>query len=108
MKFNGHWHIYEMEMWDEDYFNEEVQAYIDIDEDGIGEFQFGYVYGEIDGKTCKYANQDRFEFSWAGNDENDQANGSGWLMLKNADTIEGEIRIHMGDNSTFLAKKIIE
>jgi hypothetical protein len=26
MKFVGTWHIYEMEMWDEDYFNMEVQA----------------------------------------------------------------------------------
>lgn len=28
MDFVGTWHIYEMEMWDEDYFNMEVQAYI--------------------------------------------------------------------------------
>jgi hypothetical protein len=26
----GLWYIYEMEMWDEDYFNEETQAYIEI------------------------------------------------------------------------------
>jgi hypothetical protein len=26
----GLWHIYEMEMWDEDYFNMEVQTYIEI------------------------------------------------------------------------------
>lgn len=28
MDFTGTWHIYEMEAWDEDYFNMEVQAYI--------------------------------------------------------------------------------
>ena len=28
MDFTGTWHIYEMEMWDEYYFNMEVQAYI--------------------------------------------------------------------------------
>ena len=26
----GRWHIYEMEMWDEDYFNLETQAYVEI------------------------------------------------------------------------------
>ena len=30
MKFKGRWLIYEMEMWDEDYFNEEVQAYMSL------------------------------------------------------------------------------
>ena len=28
MQFTGTWHIYEMEMWDEDYFNMELQAYL--------------------------------------------------------------------------------
>ena len=28
MDFTGTWHIYEMEAWDEDYFNMDVQAYI--------------------------------------------------------------------------------
>ncbi len=28
--YTGLWHISEMEMWDEDYFNEEVQAYTRI------------------------------------------------------------------------------
>jgi hypothetical protein len=56
-----------MEMWDKDYFNEEVQAYIQVDKNGTGEFQFGFVYGEIDGKITKQTDGDRFEFSWAGN-----------------------------------------
>lgn len=30
MKYTGTWHIYEMEQWDESYFNMEVQAYIEI------------------------------------------------------------------------------
>jgi hypothetical protein len=39
----GRKHITEMENWDEDYFNMEVQAYIEIDERGAGDFQFGLV-----------------------------------------------------------------
>lgn len=105
MKVKGRWHIYEMEMWDKDYFNEEVQAYIQVDKNGNGEFQFGFVYGEIDGKITKQTDGDRFEFSWAGNDENDPANGCGWIKFKDSDTIEGEFRFHTGDDSTFLARK---
>ena len=33
MDYLGIWHIYEMEMWDADYFNMEVQAYITINSD---------------------------------------------------------------------------
>ena len=40
MNFIGTWHIYEMEMWDEDYFNMEVQAYIKIVSNTKGNFQF--------------------------------------------------------------------
>ncbi len=34
----GEWHIYEMEQWDEDYFNMDVQAYIMIEPDNMGAF----------------------------------------------------------------------
>jgi hypothetical protein len=34
----GLWHIYEMEMWDEDYFNMETQTYIEITPTNGGEF----------------------------------------------------------------------
>jgi len=30
MKYEGTWHIMEMEMWDDEYLNMEVQAYIRI------------------------------------------------------------------------------
>jgi hypothetical protein len=52
MKFEGIWHITEMENWDEDYFNMEVQAYIEIDNRGAGDFQFGLVTGAIDGEIA--------------------------------------------------------
>ncbi|MGK7876805.1 MAG: hypothetical protein AB4426_27015 [Xenococcaceae cyanobacterium] len=47
--FVGRWHIYEMEMWDEDYFNMETQAYVEIRPDNLGDFQFGLVIGSLDG-----------------------------------------------------------
>lgn len=93
-KFKGTWHIYEMETWDEDYFNMEVQAYIKIDPNGLGEFQFGLVSGQIDGEIVKDGTNERFEFSWEGQDECDEASGSGWLKLKDKDNIEGKIKLH--------------
>ena len=50
-RFKGSWHIHEIETWDEDYFNTEVQAYIEIKPDGHGEFQFGLVSSQIDGEV---------------------------------------------------------
>jgi hypothetical protein len=47
----------------------------------------------------------RFEFTWDGNDECDPANGSGWIQLQDAETIEGEFRFHHGDDSLFWAKR---
>ena len=105
MNFIGTWHIYEMEMWDEDYFNMEVQAYIKLVSNNKGNFQFGLVTGEIDGKVVSYANEKRFEFTWEGNDECDHAIGSGWVRIKGKDVLAGEIRFHNGDSSTFLARR---
>ena len=106
MKFSGTWHIYEMQMWDEDYFNMEVQAFIEIDAKGYGNFQFGLVSGEIDGEIVQGDSKERFEFTWEGNDECDSASGSGWLELKDKNTLQGKIKFHMGDSSTFLAKRV--
>jgi len=48
MDFVGTW-LYKMEMWD--YFNMEVQAYIEIDSNNQGDFQFGLVAGGLHGRV---------------------------------------------------------
>ena len=103
--FVGIWHIYEMEMWDEDYFNMEVQAYIEIKSNNRGDFQFGLVSGEIGGKVVDYPVEKRFEFTFEGCDEYDPVSGSGWIKIKEKDVIEGEFRFHLADESTFLARR---
>lgn len=37
--FLGRWHIVSMSTWDEDYFNEQGQAFIEFQENETGEFQ---------------------------------------------------------------------
>jgi hypothetical protein len=46
--FVGLWHIASMSGWDEGYFNEEVQAFIELVMNGTGHFQFGYVQGYME------------------------------------------------------------
>jgi hypothetical protein len=76
-----------------------------IDSNNQGNFQFGLVSGDINGKVVDYVDGKRFEFTWAGNDECDPACGSGWVRMKDTDLLEGKFRIHNGDNSTFLARR---
>lgn len=105
MEIEGTWHIYEMEMWDESYFNMVGQAYIEINEKRIGNFQFGLVYGYLDGEIVEYGNEKRFEFTWEGQDECDPVLGSGWLRIIEENSLEGRIKFHLGDSSQFRARR---
>lgn len=95
-----------MDLWDEDYFNMEVQAFFRIGTNGIGNFQFGLVSGGLDGEVVKLGNLERFEFTWEGQDENDQAFGSGWLKLHGQDKVKGKIKFHLEDSSEFVAVRV--
>ena len=101
----GTWHITEMEMWDEDYFNMEVQAYIRIEEGGTGDFQFGLVSGSIDGYVEQVGSGSRFTFTWNGRDEMDPVSGGGWLRPVGDGEAEGMIKFHMGDRSRLTARR---
>jgi hypothetical protein len=102
----GLWHIYEMEQWDEDYFNMETQAYIEITPTNGGELQFGLVTGSLDGDLEDNNGKERFAFTWDGADEMDEASGSGWLQLSSKDQADGLIKMHRGDRSTFKARRV--
>ncbi len=103
--FIGHWRITEMESWDADYFDMEVPAHITIRKDLTGEFQFGLVQGELDGRVEPSGEAMRFEFSWSGFDENDPMAGRGWLQVI-GDQAEGRIFIHLGDDSGLKAERM--
>ncbi|WP_051330765.1 hypothetical protein [Aneurinibacillus terranovensis] len=75
MDIRGIRNIYEMEMWDEDYMNMEVQAFIHINENGRGNFQFGLVTGQMDGRIVDGNNGIWYEFTWDGLDEGDHNSG---------------------------------
>ena len=103
MNFEGKWNICEMDMWDKDYFNMEVQAYISIDSSGRGNFQFGLVSGDIRGKVRNINDGKTFEFRFEGMAEMDETSGEGWLKIVDENNIEGEFEFDEGDSSGFNA-----
>lgn len=104
MKFTGTWHITEMDEWDEDYCNMEVQAYLKINKDGGGEFQFGLVRGSIE-DASEDEDGEGLEFNWEGSDEMDEASGSCMLNLTDKDHLEGEFIFDNGESSGFQAER---
>ena len=99
----GRWHIVSMTEWEEDYLNEEVQAFIELGPRQRGAFQFGYVRGEVDYRITQRDGKPAVEFSWDGNDEMDPAQGRGWAVLEGGE-LRGMIFCHLGDESGFAAR----
>jgi hypothetical protein len=101
-KFIGNWRIIEMEMWEEDFIDAEVQGYINFDKYGRGDFQFGYVHGYM---NCSYSNKKGVKtvnFSWEGNDEMDSASGRGNAIIED-EQLSGKLYFDGGDESWFMA-----
>lgn len=46
--FVGRWHIESMDQWDADFIHAEVRGFIEVDDENGGNFQFGYVSGDMD------------------------------------------------------------
>ena len=42
-KFIGKWRIIEMDLWDQEFIDAEVQGHFTFGNNKMGEFQFGYV-----------------------------------------------------------------
>jgi hypothetical protein len=97
----GKWRIIEMGLWDNDYLDMVEAAYIQFKANGLGQFKFGCVVGGLD---CTFF-ADAADFTWQGSDEMDPVSGDGWAELDHDGTINGEISFHLGDESTFKARK---
>jgi hypothetical protein len=104
--FIGTWHIVSMSGWDDDYLDEEVQAFIEFAANRGGSFQFGYVQGEIDYITTSRDGKPAAEFSWDGGDGADGTPlaGRGWATL-DGEELSGMFFIHQGDDSDFVAQR---
>lgn len=104
--FVGTWRIVSMSGWDDDYLDEEIEAYIEFDPKQFGSFQFGYVQGQIDYRATTRDGNPAVEFSWEGGDGADGTplTGRGWAAL-DGDELSGMFFIHQGDDSDFVAQR---
>lgn len=93
-----------MTAWDKEFVDAEVPAYIDFPEDGLGNFQFGYVQSEIDWRESERDGKPTAEFSFEGTDDADECSGRGWAVVE-GEKIRGMIFIHRGDESGFTAER---
>ncbi|MHC4173998.1 MAG: hypothetical protein ACYTBX_10040 [Planctomycetota bacterium] len=101
----GRWIITEMESWDPESFNMEVQAFVEFGPEGRGRFQFCLVQGFMDYCVTERDGEPAVEWSWEGSDEMDPACGRGWAVLEKAGKLRGRIFIHNGDDSAFTADR---
>jgi hypothetical protein len=102
----GRWRIISVSAWEDDYLDEEVEAYLEFDENAGGSFQFGYIQGQIDYRTTTRDGKPAVEFSWEGGDGADGTplTGRCWAILE-GDELHGEFLIHDGDDSDFVATR---
>lgn len=101
MNINGKYEIVEMEMWNKEDIDLTETGYIKMDGKS-GNFHFICVDGYMDIKKGK---DSKYKFTWEGNDESDEASGSGEFIYEN-ETLTGRIYFHQGDDSSFRAVKI--
>ena len=101
----GYWRIVEMEVWDQDFIDAEVEGHFEFTPDNMGRFQFGYVEGFMDCRYKKVHKTDKVEFSWDGNDEMTPASGRGEAVIEGNELV-GRIYIHNGDDSEFTAVRL--
>jgi hypothetical protein len=100
----GRWRIVSMSAWEDDFLDEEVEAYIEFTDRGWGNFHFGNVQGHMDCRQTTREGEPAVEWSWDGNAEMDAAQGRGWAVLR-GDELHGMIFFHGGDESGFVAKR---
>jgi hypothetical protein len=99
----GRWRITWMEQWDQSFVDAEVEGFVRFDDDGSGEFQFGYVHGYLTYQVTEHNDRPAVVFTFEGNDEMDPCSGRGWALRK-GDRIGGKIVFHDGDASKFKAE----
>ncbi|HZZ76995.1 MAG TPA: hypothetical protein VFE62_00670, partial [Gemmataceae bacterium] len=86
---------------------EEVEAFIEFDEDGCGSFEFGEIHGFIAHyRTKKKDRQRAIHFDWHGEDEEGMPmDDIGWALLEDGE-LQGTISLNAGEEEVqFMAKR---
>jgi hypothetical protein len=104
--FTGYWHIVSMSAWEDESLNNEGQAFIEFDEEGVGKFEFGNVQGLTDRYCTKKRDGKRIaQFSWDGESaDGTPLQGIGWVILEGGE-LSGTISTHLDGDLQFVAKR---
>lgn len=98
--FKGKWTITEMDQWEV-----EPDWFIEFDGEGSGSLSFACVDVELDQRMNNdTSNNKRSEFTFYGNDEDEEVFGRGWVEIS-GDHLSGYIHFHQGEESGFKASK---
>jgi hypothetical protein len=101
MDFNGLWRVVSSPDFDDAYMRMQVEPYIDLEHEGnrvSGEYHVGLQSGGVDGKVLK---DGTVSFSFEGNDEMEEVNGRGTIILDD-ERLTFTLDYHFGDTFTFL------
>lgn len=99
----GRWRIVEMDMCDRDDIDLVEPGFIEFGEDGLGQFGFVAVRGQMDCRDTARDGHECVEFTWEGADEGDQVSGRGWARSTGTGELEGHFYFHLGDDAGFRA-----
>lgn len=99
----GRWRIVAMELWDADAVDLVGPGFIEFGRDRLGWLGFIAVEGQVDWREVVRDGRPGVEFTWEGCDDGDHMTGRGWAVLTDADTLDGRIFFHLGDDSGFQA-----
>jgi len=100
----GRWRIVESDLWDQEALDLVVPAHITFGGDGLGEMELIAIQASIDYRVEERDGLPIVEFSWSGFDDSDESSGRGHAYV-DGDTMTGNLFIHRGDESGFVAKR---
>ena len=101
--FKRCWRIVRMDTWPDKFLDIAEPAHITFDGEDHGEVAFVSVKGWLDVRYVRLDGEPCAEFSWEGKDKKRRVCGRGWAALGTGGRLVGEIFIHKGDSSGFVA-----
>jgi hypothetical protein len=91
--------------WGRDAIDLIEPGFIEFAGDGAGKIGFIALRGRLDCRPVERDGCVGVEFTWDGVDEGDQVSGRGWASLVDDARIVGHLFFHMGDDSSFRARR---
>ena len=107
MDFTGTWRVVSSPDFDDAYMRMKVEPYIALEQAGksvSGEYHVGLQSGGLDGKVLK---DGTVSFSFEGNDEMDDVNGRGTILL-DGERLTFTLDYHFGDTYTFACVRVAQ